>query len=194
MGIHSLIEPPPRRFALPPRLGRMSYRSLLPGTALIITILLSFVLKAQDSRQLYLVTGYTTRNGPQKVASNLFKVDPIGHTLNLAAELVDGKTGSISTNVDHERRVVAVMSGANEAVAFSMDAPELTRRFPMPHDGFQTLASFIDVSGGGVALALQTRSSSGKESLIGVNLARLDPVAQPQELSWESYKSIRTEG
>jgi hypothetical protein len=162
--------------------------------ALILTLVLSFVLEAQNNRQLYLVTGYTTRNGPQKVASNLFKVDPIGHALNLVAELVDGKTGSLSTNVDHERRVIAVMSGVNEAVAFSMDAPDATRRFPIPHDGFQTLASFIDVPRGGVALALQTLTSSGKESLIGLNLAPLDPAARPRELAWDSYKTIRTEG
>src|SRR4051812_33410782 len=191
MGIHSLIEPPPRRFALPPRLGRMSYRSLLPGTALIITILLSFVLKAQASRQLYLVTGYTTRNGPQKVASNLFRVDPIRHALNLVTKLVDGKTGSLSTNVDHERRLVAVMSGSNEAVAFSMDDPEATRRFPMPLDGFPMLASFIDVPGGEVALSIQTLNSSGKESLVGINLAPLNSVSRPRELAWESYKTIR---
>lgn len=162
--------------------------------ALIVALVLSFLLEAQNYRQLYLVTGYTTRNGPQKVASNLFRVDPIGHALNLVAELVDGKTGSLSTNVDHERRVVAVMSGTNEAVAFSMDDPGITRRFPIPHDGFHTLSSFIDLPMGGVALALETQISTGRQSLIGINLAPLDPDARPRELAWESYKSIRTEG
>src|SRR3954469_13087854 len=163
------MEQPPRRFA-PPLLPRRGYRSVLPAaaTALIVTFLLSFVLEAQDNRQLYLITGYTTRNGPQKVASNLFRVDPIRHALNLVTKLVDGKTGSLSTNVDHERRLVAVMSGSNEAVAFSMDDPEATRRFPMPLDGFPMLASFIDVPGGEVALSIQTLNSSGKESLVGI--------------------------
>jgi len=171
----------------------MGYRSLLPGTALIVTLLLSFVLKAQD-HQLYLVTGYTTRNGPQKVASNLFRVDTIGHTLNLVAELVDGKIGSLSTNVDHERRVVAVMSGANEAVAFSMGDPAVTLRFPIPHDGSQTLASIVDLPRGDVALAIETLLSSGRQSLFGINLAPFDQAARPRELAWETYQSARTEG
>ena len=121
--------------------------SLIAGTVpvLIGALVLSFVLHAQNNRQLYLVTGYTTRNGPQKVASNLFRVDPIGHSVDLVSELIAAKVGSLSTNVDHERRVVALVSGSNEAVAFSMDDPGVTRRFPIPHEGFQTLASFVDV-------------------------------------------------
>jgi len=164
------------------------------GPVLIGALVLSFVLQAQTNRQLYLVTSYTTRNGPQKVASNLFRVDPIGHSLDLVAELIDAKVGNLSTNVDHERRIVALMSGSNEAVAFSMDDPGVTRRFPIPHEGFQTLASFVDVPRSGVALAIETLTSSGKQSLIGIHLAPLDPAARPRELAWESYQSVRTEG
>jgi hypothetical protein len=170
--------------------------SLFAGTVpvLIGALVLSFVLQAQTNRQLYLVTGYTTRNGPQKVASNLFRVDPIARSLAFVAELIDAKVGSLSTNVDHERRVVALVSGSNEAVAFSMDDPGVTRRFPIPHEGFQTLASFVDVPGSGVALAIETLTSSGKQSLIGIHLAPLDPAARPRELAWESYQAVRTEG
>jgi hypothetical protein len=163
-------------------------------SALIAALVFSFALTAQNNRKFYLVTGYTTTRGPQKVASNLFRVDPTDQSFELVTELIAGGVGSLSTSVDHERRVVSVISGSNEAVAFSMDAPDVIRRFPIPHDGFQTLASFIDLPGGRVALAVETLNSSGKQSLIGINVAPLDPAAKPQELDWKSYGSARTEG
>ena len=164
------------------------------SSAIVLALLVTFVLKAQNYRKLYLVTGYTTTSGPQKVASNLFKVDPGGSTFEFVSELVAGEVGSLSTNVDHERRVVAVMSGSNEAVAFSMDAPEAIRRFPIPHEGFQTLASFIDLPGGRVAFALETLTSSGKASLIGITVVPLDTAAKAAELAWKNYETARTEG
>ncbi|HET9132124.1 MAG TPA: hypothetical protein VFO86_14305, partial [Terriglobia bacterium] len=168
-------------------------RSLIVS-ALIIALVFSFVLEAQDSRKLYLVTGYTTTSGPQKVASNLFKVDPISHDFEFVTELIPAGTGSLSTNVDHERGVVALMSGSGEAVTFSTNTPGVIRRFPILHDGFQTLASFVDVPGGKVALALETQNSSGKQSLIGIDVVPLQPTAKPVELPWKSYESARTEG
>jgi len=165
-------------------------RSIL---GLILAAVLSCGLSAQANRQLYLVTGYTTRDGPLTVSSNLFKVDSTRHTFEYVQELAAEKEGSFSTTVDHDRRVVAVVSGSNQAVVFSMDGPSVLLRYPISYKGFITLTSFFDAPGGGATLALETLSNDGQR-LSGVDLSPLNPTATQHDLDWKAYQNFRTEG
>jgi hypothetical protein len=108
-------------------------------------------------------------------------------------ELADEKEGSLSTTVDHDRRLVAVVSGSNQAAVFSMDAPSTILRYPLSFKGFLDLASFFDLPDGGATLTLETLSSDGQR-LSGVDLSPLDPAATQHDLDWKNYQAFRTDG
>jgi len=163
------------------------------GLIVAIVASIALMLWAQTGSQLYLVTGLATPKHPFQVPSSVLAIEEPSLAVKVA-DLVDPDQGSHFVLADHDRRVIVIGSPhmqPSQLVVLRMDTPEKPRTMRLSYDGAILESFLFSPSRERVNVGLLTAELNSALRFLGFDLLG---GGTPQDLIWDEYRSVRTEG